>query len=152
MTARGGTTPKCPTLVPTLQIYAKTQQKQATCLQTLLIADKKIKPRPCISLTQINVIFCSCAGPLPPPPPLARSGGSVRSSSIPSPIGRPSPGGRPPLPPERPGLGGPPPPPPPMGNGIQNSHPQTPHHQQQQPMGGNAEAEIQFNAFSLINA
>ncbi|XP_059928399.1 WAS/WASL-interacting protein family member 1 [Gadus macrocephalus] len=87
-------------------------------------------------------------GPLPPPPPSARSGGSVRSSSIPSPIGRPSPGGRPPLPPERPGLGGPPPPPPPMGNGIQNSHPQTPHHQQQQPMGDEWESRFTFHPMS----
>lgn len=70
-------------------------------------------------------------GPLPPPPPSARSigGNSMRSSAAPSPIIRPGldpprggHGGRPPLPPDRPGTGGPPPPPPPMGNGFQNSH------------------------------
>ncbi|XP_061767339.1 WAS/WASL-interacting protein family member 1 [Nerophis ophidion] len=73
------------------------------------------------------------AGPLPPPPPVGRNvgGGSVRSSPGHSPIGRlgsdsprGGPGGRPPLPPDRPGAGGapPPPPPPPMGNGFLNSH------------------------------
>ncbi|XP_019743703.1 WAS/WASL-interacting protein family member 1 isoform X2 [Hippocampus comes] len=73
-------------------------------------------------------------GPLPPPPPSGRSVGgvSMRSSPAHSPIGRSGsdnsrggPGGRPPLPPDRPGTGGggaPPPPPPPMGNGFQNSH------------------------------
>uniref|UniRef100_A0A7N8WVJ1 WAS/WASL interacting protein family member 1 n=1 Tax=Mastacembelus armatus TaxID=205130 RepID=A0A7N8WVJ1_9TELE len=69
--------------------------------------------------------------PLPPPPPSGRNvgGGSMRSSPASPPIGRSGPetprgglGGRPPLPPERPGTGGAPPPPPPMGNGFQNSH------------------------------
>uniref|UniRef100_A0A8D3CNZ5 WAS/WASL-interacting protein family member 1-like n=1 Tax=Scophthalmus maximus TaxID=52904 RepID=A0A8D3CNZ5_SCOMX len=72
------------------------------------------------------------SGPLPPPPASSRGvgGGCLRSSPAASPIGRPSPtGGRPPLPPDRPGTGGGggPPPPPPMGNGFQNSH----HHQTQ---------------------
>ncbi|KAK5882774.1 hypothetical protein CesoFtcFv8_021324 [Champsocephalus esox] len=66
----------------------------------------------------------SRTGPLPPPPPSGRGvgGGSVRSSPAPSPIGRPSPGpgGRPPLPPDRPGAGGALPPTPPMGNGYHN--------------------------------
>ncbi|KAK7930871.1 hypothetical protein WMY93_007266 [Mugilogobius chulae] len=52
------------------------------------------------------------SGPLPPPPPSSRSGGSIRSSAAPPPVGRPGPesprsglGGRPPLPPDRPGQG-----------------------------------------------
>lgn len=69
-------------------------------------------------------------GPLPPPPPSGRSmgTGSMKISAAPSHMGRlglepprGGPGGRPPLPPDRPGTSGPPLPPPPMGNGFQNS-------------------------------
>lgn len=82
-------------------------------------------------LTLLPFLGPTSLGPLPPPPPSARSisGSSMRSSAAPSPIVRPGldpprggHGGRPPLPPDRPGTGGPPPPPPPMGNGFQNSH------------------------------
>lgn len=74
--------------------------------------------------------FLTSKGPLPPPPPLGRSigGGSVKTSAAPSHMGRlglesprGGPGGRPPLPPDRPGTGGPPLPPPLMGNGFQSS-------------------------------
>ncbi|KGL79548.1 WAS/WASL-interacting protein family member 1 [Tinamus guttatus] len=76
---------------------------------------------------------CRCAhlpaGPLPPPPPLSRNGSTSRAlpatPQLPSRAGLENQRGgpRPPLPPDRPGVGAPPPPPPApaMRNGFQEA-------------------------------